>query len=133
MGDSNLITSSELSELRTKEFQMETGDSLFIIDRLEEQGTLRAHEYIGGCLCVGPGYSLTGNAPLVAEVSIMRSGRTLGRMPQPLLGQAIPKFPSAGAVLPFPMVKFARVFLDWECPTCGRGFHNEVRQNPEDR
>ena len=77
MGDINFITSSELGGLRTKEFQMETGDSLFIIDRLEEQGTLEAHEYIGGCLCVGPGYSLTGNAPLVAEVSIMRSGRTL--------------------------------------------------------
>ena len=55
MGDINFITSSELGGLRTKEFQMETGDSLFIIDRLEEQGTLRAHEYIGGCLCVGPG------------------------------------------------------------------------------
>lgn len=79
MGDSNFITSSELSELRTKEFQMETGDSLLIIDRLEEQGILRAHEYIGGCLCG------------------------------------------------------ARVFIGWECPTCGRGFHNEVRQNPEDR
>ena len=77
MGDSNLITSSELGGLRTKEFQMETGDSLFIIDRLEEQGTLEAHEYIGGCLCVGPGYSLTGNAPLVAEISIMRSGKSL--------------------------------------------------------
>ena len=77
MSVDNFITSSELGGLRTKEFQMETGDSLFIIDRLEEQGTLRAHEYIGGCLCVGPGYSLTGNAPLVAEISIMRSGRTL--------------------------------------------------------
>lgn len=77
MGDSNFITSSELAEMRKRESPINAGDSMFIYDRLEEQGILQIHEYIGGCLCVGPGYSLTGNAPLVAEVSIMRSGRTL--------------------------------------------------------
>ena len=77
MSVDNFITSSELAEMRTNEFQMETGDSLLIIDRLEEQGILEAHEYIGGCLCVGSGYSLSGNAPLVAGVSIKKSGKYL--------------------------------------------------------
>ncbi len=77
MSADNFITSSELAEMRKRELPINAGDSLLIIDRLEEQGILEAYEYIGGCLYLGPGYSLSGNAPLVAGVSIKKSGKSL--------------------------------------------------------
>lgn len=75
MGDSNFITSSELAEMRKRESPINAGDSMFVYDRLEEQGILQIHEYIGGCLYLEP--NILEEVPLVAGVSIKRSGKSL--------------------------------------------------------
>lgn len=75
MSVDNFITSSELAEMRKRESPINAGDSMFIYDRLEEQGILQIHEYIGGCLYLEP--NILEEAPLVAGVSIKRSGKSL--------------------------------------------------------
>ena len=71
----NFITSSELAEMRKRESPINAGDSMFVYDRLEEQGILQIHEYIGACLYLEP--NILEEAPLVAGVSIKRSGKSL--------------------------------------------------------
>lgn len=75
MEEGNFIASSELKAMRIRDCPMKAEGSLVIDDRMEEQGTLRIHEYIGGCLYLGAG--IMGQAPLVAGISVMKSGDSL--------------------------------------------------------
>ena len=75
MGENNFIKSNELRAMRIKEFPIRTGDSLFIDDMLEEQGTIKIYEYIGGRIYLEP--DILKEAPLVAGISIKMSGNSL--------------------------------------------------------
>lgn len=75
MEEGKFIASNELKVARIKECPIKAEDNLIIDDRLEEQGTLQMHEYIGGNIYLEPG--ILKEAPLVAGISIKRSGSYL--------------------------------------------------------
>lgn len=75
--EENFIASGELRELRLNKHRMQLGGDFIIDDRLESEGALRISEYIGGCLYLEPGPLFLENAPVVAGISISRSGDSL--------------------------------------------------------
>lgn len=77
MGENNSIISNELKVMRINENPIAISGSLLVDDRLEEQGTIKIYEYIGGILYLEQGHLLSGNAPLVAWISIKKSGNCL--------------------------------------------------------
>ena len=77
MRENNSIISNELKDMRIRENSIGISGSLLVDDRLEEQGTIKIYEYIGGTLYLEPGHLLSGNAPLVAWISIKKSGNCL--------------------------------------------------------
>lgn len=77
MFEKNFITSGELRELRINGCRIQLGGDFIIDDRLESEGTIRVSEYIGGCLYLKPETLFLENAPVVAGISISRSGELL--------------------------------------------------------
>lgn len=73
----NFITSNELKEMRLNGHRLQLGGNFIIDDRLESEGTIRIFEYIGGCLYLEPEHLFLKNAPVVAGISISRSGDSL--------------------------------------------------------
>lgn len=77
MFEKNFITSNELKEMRLNGHRLQLGGNLIVDDRLESEGTIRISEYIGGCLYLEPEHLFLENAPVVAGISISRSGELL--------------------------------------------------------
>ena len=77
MEENNSIVNNELKDMRIRENPIEISGSLLVDDRLEEQGIIKIYEYIGGILYLEPGNLLSENAPLVAWISIKKSGNCL--------------------------------------------------------
>ena len=77
MGETNFITSNELKAMRIRQHPIAISDSLLVDDKLEEQGTIKIYEYIGGILYLEPGHLFSENALLVAWISIKKSGNCL--------------------------------------------------------
>lgn len=77
MFEKNFITSGELRELRINGCRIQLGGDFIIDDRLESEGSIRISEYIGGCLYLEPEHLFLENAPVVAGISISRSGDSL--------------------------------------------------------
>ena len=77
MEENNSIVNNELKDMRIRENPIEISGSLLVDDRLEEQGAIKIYEYIGGTLYLEPGHLLSENAPLVAWISIKKSGNCL--------------------------------------------------------
>lgn len=77
MFEKNLITSNELREMRLNGHRLQLGGDFIVDDRLESEGTIRIFEYIGGCLYLGLEHLFPENAPVVAGISISRSGDSL--------------------------------------------------------
>lgn len=48
MEENNSIVNNELKDMRIRENPIEISGSLLVDDRLEEQGTIKIYEYIGG-------------------------------------------------------------------------------------
>lgn len=77
MFEKDFIASGELRELRLNGHRLQLGGDFIIDDKLESEGTLKIFEYIGGCLYLEPEYLFLENAPVVAGISISRSGNSL--------------------------------------------------------
>lgn len=77
MFEKDFITGSELRGLRLTGNRLQLGGDFIVDDKLESEGTLKISEYIGGCLYLEPEYLFMENAPVVAGVSISRSGGSL--------------------------------------------------------
>lgn len=77
MEENNSIVNNELKDMRIRENPIEISGSLLVDDRLEEQGIIKIYEYIGRTLYLEPGNLLSENAPLVAWISIKKSGNCL--------------------------------------------------------
>ena len=77
MGENNFIVNNELKAMRINENPIAISGSLLVDDRLEEQGIIKIYEYIGRTLYLEPGNLLSENAPLVAWISIKKSGNCL--------------------------------------------------------
>lgn len=52
MEENNSIVNNELKDMRIRENPIEISGSLLVDDRLEEQGTIKIYEYIGGGLYI---------------------------------------------------------------------------------
>lgn len=68
----NLTPDNSLKELRIGEHPIRTEQNLVVNDMLEETGTLRLYEYLGGTLYLGSDLRENNTAP-VAEMEIIKS------------------------------------------------------------
>lgn len=72
----NLTPDNSLKELRIKEYPIRTEQNLVVNDMLEETGTLRLYEYLGGALYLGSGSDLRkDNISPVAEMEVVKSSK----------------------------------------------------------
>lgn len=69
----NLISCSNLKELRISKYPIKSEINLVVEDRLEDEGNLKLYEYLGGTLYVNAENAKMENIVLIAELEVAKS------------------------------------------------------------